>query len=125
MKYLGKEGVAMYCLKCGKERRENQVFCDSCLESMEQEPVDIRTPVVIPAQPPKQTLAHRRPVINQEEEIKRLHKFNQNLMLVLVLLLTLVIVLAVMVYEKEFWQVVDNLGRNYSVIESTASTLAP
>ena len=113
----------MYCLKCGKERRENQVFCDGCLESMEAEPVEIQTPVLLPVQPAKPTANYRRPVINLEEELKRLQKFNQNLILVLVLLVTLVILLGVMVYEKEFWKVVDNIGQNYSVVETFAYTI--
>ena len=113
----------MYCLKCGKERREDQVFCDACLELMEAEPVDIQAQVLIPAQPPKPPLSHRRPVINPEEEVKRLQRFNQNLIMLLVLLVTLVILLAVLVYEKEFWKVVDDLGRNYSVVENWASVV--
>ena len=108
----------MYCLKCAKECGEGQVFCDSCLELMAEEPVDINTQVLIPVQPPPSPLSHRRPVINPEEELKRLQKFNKNLMLVLVLLVTLVILLGVLVYEKEFWQVVDDLGKNYSVVET-------
>ena len=113
----------MYCLKCGKERRENQVFCDGCLESMESEPIHINTPVLLPVQPAKPPVNHRRPVINPEEELKRLQKFNQNLMLVLVLMFTLVILLGVLVYEKEFWKVVDEIGKNYSVIETFAYTI--
>ena len=100
----------MYCLKCGKACREDQVFCDGCLASMEEEPIDINAPVLLPVQPTKYTQNHRRAVINPEEEVKRLQKFNQNLILVLVLLVTLVILMAVLVYEKEFWKVVDNLG---------------
>ena len=38
-------------------------------------------------------------------------------------LLTLVILLGVLVYEKEFWNVVDNLGQNYSVIETFENTI--
>ena len=113
----------MYCLKCGKKRREDQAFCDSCLESMEAEPVDIHAQVLIPAQPPQHSLSRRRNVINQEEELKRLQKCNQNLILILVLLVTLVILLAVLVYEKEIWKVVDDLGRNYSVVETFANTI--
>ena len=115
----------MYCLKCGKERREDQVFCDSCLAQMEEEPIDIHAQVLIPAQSPQPLLSHRRPVLNPEEELKRLQKFNQNLLLLLVLLVTLVIVLGVMVYEQEFWKVMDNLGRNYSVAETIGGVPVP
>ena len=113
----------MHCLKCGKERQEGQVFCDGCLKDMMEEPIDINAPVLLPQQPVKPPQNHRRPVINPEEELKRLQKFNQNLIMALVLLLTLVILLGVLVYEKEFWNVVDNLGQNYSVIETFENTI--
>ena len=29
----------MFCMKCGKEIGEHQVFCNSCLEIMSQYPV--------------------------------------------------------------------------------------
>ena len=110
----------MYCLKCGKEVQDDQVFCEECLTGMEQEPIPINAPVVIPAQPIQKNQVFRRPVINPEEEVKRLQRFNQNLIMLLVLLVTLVILLAVLVYEQEFWKVVDDLGRNYSVVETFA-----
>ena len=108
----------MYCLKCGKELLDDQVFCEECLAGMEQEPVPINAPVVIPAQPVQKLSAFRRPVINPDEEVKRLQRFNQNLILALVLLFTLVILLVVLLYDKEIWQAVDDLGRNYSVVEN-------
>ena len=108
----------MHCLKCGKEVQDDQVFCEECLAGMEQEPIPISAPVVIPAQPIQKNPAFRRPVINPEEELKRLQKFNQNLILVMVLLFTLVLLMAVLLYDKQIWQAVDDLGRNYSVVES-------
>ena len=94
----------MYCLRCGKERQEENAFCDECLAGMEQEPVPIQTPVVIAAQPPQRAASRRRPVVNLEEELKRMQKFNQRLFLFLILLFTLVILLGILLYEKEFWQ---------------------
>ena len=108
----------MYCLKCGKELQSDQVFCGECLAGMEQEPIPISAPVVIPAQPVRKQSSFRRPVINPEEEVKRLQKFNQNLILVLVLLFTLVLLLVILLYDKEIWQAMDDLGRNYSVVET-------
>ena len=45
-------------------------------------------------------------------------KYIPNLILVLVLLFTLVLLLGVLLYDKQIWQAVDDLGRNYSVVES-------
>lgn len=108
----------MNCMKCGQEVKGGQVFCDACLESMESEPVNINTPVMIPVQPPKNPASHRRPVINPEEEVKRLNKLNQNLMLVLVLLFTTVLLLLIILFNQDVWEVVEDLGRNYSVAET-------
>lgn len=110
----------MTCMKCGRVIGEDQVFCNDCLAEMEKEPIRIETPVVIPTQPLKSANLHRRPVINPEEELKRMQKFNQNLILVLVLLVTLVILLGIMLYDKQFWAAMEGLGQNYSVIETFA-----
>lgn len=110
----------MNCLKCGRELREGQVFCDICMESMENDPVKINTAVLIPSQPPKITTSYRRPVINPEEEMKRLQKVNQNLILWVILLGVTVVLLALAMFHQEVLDVVDDLGRNYSVVETVA-----
>ena len=114
----------MNCLKCGRELKEGQVFCDTCLESMEREPIKINTPVMIPAQP-KITPSHRRPIVNPEEELKRLEKTNQNLILWLILTSIAAALFAFGLYHQEFLEVVDNLGRNYHVLESVAGATHP
>ena len=40
----------MYCLRCGSETQEEKVFCDVCLEDMEQYPVKPGTVVTLPRQ---------------------------------------------------------------------------
>ena len=105
----------MNCMKCGRELKEGQVFCDECLVSMEHEPVKLNTPVLIPAQPPKKS-SPRRQVVNPEDEVVRLEKLNQNLFLILVLLFTTTLLLLGYVFNQEVLQVVEELGRNYSVI---------
>lgn len=41
------------CLKCGKKTTDQAVFCDACLEVMEQYPVKPGTVVHIPRRPPR------------------------------------------------------------------------
>ena len=107
----------MNCLKCGRELKEGQVFCDNCLESMEQEPIKINTPVLIPTQP-KVTASHRRQIVNPEEEVKRLEKINQNLILWLILTTVAMALFALGLYHQEFLEVVEEIGKNYNVIET-------
>ena len=109
----------MNCMKCGRELKEGQVFCDTCLENMEKEPIRINTPVPIPVQP-KPVASHRRPILNPEEEVKRLEKINQNLILFLILTTVAMILFALGLFHQEVLDVVDNLGRNYSVVETVS-----
>lgn len=115
----------MNCMKCGRELREGQVFCDECLDGMEDEPIRINTAVHIPAQPPEKHNSHRRPLVNPEEEIKHLEKVNQNLILWLVLLGVLSVLFLLLAYYQQVWAVVDELGRNYSVLESVTQSVLP
>ena len=107
----------MNCMKCGRELKEGQVFCDECLEGMAHEPVNINTPVLIPTQP-KATPTHRRQVMNPEEEVKRLEKINQNLILFLILTSVATVLFAMGLFYEEVLDVVDDLGRNYHVVET-------
>ena len=40
--------VVMYCLRCGNETSNEEVFCEKCLNIMEQYPVKPGTPIKIP-----------------------------------------------------------------------------
>ena len=107
----------MNCMKCGREVDEGQVFCDDCLESMEQEPINMNTPVLIPAQPPMKS-SPRRPVFKPEDELKWVRDLNKNLCLVVLLLSVTVLMLLGYVFNQEVLQAVDELGKNYNVIET-------
>ena len=106
----------MNCMKCGRDVEEGQVFCDSCLESMGQ-PLKINTPVLIPTQPPRK-VTFRRPVLNPEEEVKRLQKVNQNLILALSLSVMAALLFGLAAFHNEVWDVMEELGRNYHVVET-------
>lgn len=107
----------MNCMKCGREVNEGQVFCETCMENMEHEPIKMNTPVLIPTQPPKITTP-RRPVFNPEDEAKWLESVNKNLCLVVLLLGITVLLLLVYVFNQEVLQAVEELGRNYHVLET-------
>ena len=65
----------MNCIKCGKATAAGHVFCDECLEVMEQYPIKPGTPVHIPAR--KVNLAEKKPSRSQElspAEALRQHK---------------------------------------------------
>ena len=115
----------MNCMKCGREMQEGQVFCVECLDAMEDEPIPVNTAVHIPAQPPEKHNSHRRPLLNPEEEIKRLEKVNQNLILWVALLSVAAGLLLLLAYYQQVWAVAEELGRNYSVLESATQATVP
>lgn len=95
----------MYCLRCGKETPEEHVFCESCLQAMEQYPVKPGIPVQLPnrpvAAPSKKTGKKIRnlPVEEQLEHLRKiLHRTNKILLFNLFLLLAAT---AIILYQ---WQ---------------------
>lgn len=68
----------MQCMKCGLEIPDSQVFCDGCLEVMEQFPVNPGTPVhIIPRKPAekapkKRGLSTKEQLLRQKRTIRRL-----------------------------------------------------
>ena len=110
----------MGCMKCGRDVQEGQIFCGSCLETMEKYPVKINTPVNLPSR--KAELAARkapaRKKLSSEDQIKRLRRLNRILSFLLALALTLVFFLGYvsvlhLMEEEEFLP-----GQNYSSIET-------
>lgn len=62
----------MACMKCGKKLTSSAVFCDECLEIMEQNPVNPNTVVTLPRRDPapvqKKKHIHHRYFWNLEGE---------------------------------------------------------
>ena len=107
----------MYCMKCGREVEGGQVFCPKCLEQMEQDPIAIGTPVKIPSQPSRSN-STRRPTVHLEEDLKRLERSCDRLRIWVILLAMATVLLAMAAYYKEVAHVVEDLGKNYSIVES-------
>lgn len=112
----------MYCLKCGKETREERVFCDHCVEVMEQYPIKPGTPVQLPhreatAAPKKSS---RRKILSQEEQIQQLRTTVRTLMGCLLIVTLLLGFFAWQYFRpKEEVQPQKEIGQNYTV-DSTA-----
>lgn len=109
----------MSCMKCGRDVREDQIFCDSCLGEMEKYPVKMNAPVNIPSRKTEQNVRKNpaRRKLSPEEQIKRLRKLNGILSFLLALALTLVFFLGYIsvlhfMEEDQFLP-----GQNYSTIE--------
>ena len=64
----------MHCMKCGQDTGGSEVFCRDCLAEMEKYPVKPGAPVYIPSRANIPRKAPRHPVIDPEEQIRRLQR---------------------------------------------------
>lgn len=113
----------MFCLKCGKETKGEQVFCDSCLQVMDAYPVRSDAPIHLPnrtePQPPKKASSRKRS-LPPEEQIQLLKTTNRRLALtVLGLAVALGICASAFIYHlitNPAQQAADsgNPGKNYT-----------
>ena len=111
-------GMAVNCMKCGRENAADQAFCEDCLAEMERYPVRPNTVVQIPKRPAPTKKSHQRH-ISPEEQIAALRKRCRRLMTGLVVAWLIIAALAatvgIAVYELDFQRL---LGQNYSTVET-------
>lgn len=113
----------MYCMKCGKEIKGKQVFCDECLAIMEANPVKPGTTVQIPHRPVSHNAPPRRRVLSPEEQVPRLRKTIRWLILALVVTIAgLVLSVSLLAETYQFQQDQDNIGKNYNTVTQSDGT---
>ena len=116
----------MYCMKCGRDIEEGQVFCDSCLEDMKKYPVKPGIAIQLPNRKdgpaPKKNTPKRKQPPTPEEQIRTLKRRLKRMVILWLITLSL---LAATIYPtveyflgKPFLQP----GQNYTTIVSTEST---
>lgn len=109
----------MYCLKCGRETAEHQVFCKSCLQTMEQYPVRKDAHIHLPKRPTQaqqKKQAHRKRQMSAEEQVIHLKRLLRRMM-VCVVILCLVLCLAAAALAKELLEdkALNIVGKNYTI----------
>ena len=106
----------MNCMKCGRETRGEDVFCQDCLTEMEKYPVDPGTVVLLPRRKdPSVKKAAKRHTPSPEETIDTLRRQKATL----VFLLLVCIAAIAMMFEPTMHYVQDEhyeIGQNYSTI---------
>lgn len=108
----------MFCLKCGRDTKNNHFFCDECTESMKDYPIKPGTPVYLPPRSdetaPKRA-AHRPLPLAPEEQAARLKKSNRRLRGLAVLLVLLLGFACFLLFRC--WPPDDTrpYGRNYTI----------
>lgn len=116
----------MNCMKCGREVEEGQVFCSTCLEVMEKYPVKPGIAILLPHRKDtpvqKKAYTKRRQPPTPEEQILRLKK-RLNRMIIL-WLVTLFLLAATIYPTVEFFlgKTLQRPGQNYSTVTDHDST---
>lgn len=110
----------MECLKCGKKTKDEQVFCERCLEMMEAYPVKRDIHVQLPSRPtaaaPKKT-GKRRRNLSPEEQAVYYRRRSRRLAILSVLLAVVVCVTAAMLVHLVLNPEDAELGKNYTFIQ--------
>ena len=112
----------MYCMKCGRDVNEGQVFCDSCLEVMKKYPVKPGIAIQLPGKkeaPPKKAHVKRKQPPTPEEQILKLKKRLKGM--VILWLVTLMLLAATIYPTVEFFLGRSFMlpGQNYTTITNT------
>ena len=111
----------MHCMKCGKETRESQAFCDSCLSVMLTKPVKPDAVIQLPTRPSasaKKVAPRKRPP-TAEEQISRLRKTVKWMSLALTcLVLALVVTVSLFLQTEHLEQPEHDIGQNYNTVDT-------
>ena len=110
----------MNCMKCGTEIPETQVFCDHCLEVMEQYPVKPDAHVHLPKRAPIEEISKKsskkKRNLSPEEIIERLKlKVMRMRLMILVLMFILCLLGGYMGLCLYSHYVQPETGRNYTI----------
>ncbi len=110
----------MNCMKCGRQIADGQVFCESCLDAMNQFPVKPGTAVQLPQRPAepavKRTVA-RKKAPTPAEQVPRLRKTIRRMGFCIgLLLLALALVTAGLLRSLRLQSGENPIGKNYSTI---------
>jgi len=117
-------GMAMRCLKCGREQENEQVFCDACLLEMGKYPVAPNATVHLPIRrttPAPRKAPTRRRTVSPEEQLRILEKRLR--FLTGILLVTLALLVA-MIYPTGNYFIRNyhlRPGQNYNTIVTTTA----
>ena len=109
----------MYCLKCGREVYEDQVFCSDCIAVMEKYPVKPGTVILLPKRREGNGGSRptvRRKTLTAEEQIRKLRRGIRNLIILWVVTFLALCAMSILGISYILEQQDFDLGQNYSVI---------
>lgn len=107
----------MNCLKCGKEIKDDQVFCPHCLDIMKAYPVKPQSHIHLPHRTPEPVVRKsrfKRRSMSTEEQLQHAKKAVRSLMGLVVLLTLILVLLGATLTHSLLNQDDSNLGKNYT-----------
>lgn len=111
----------MGCLKCGRELSGAQVFCDSCLASMEKYPVKRDAPLRLPnrnVHAPAKRPQKKKRVLKPEEQVLQLQKVIRWMLIMMAITVTaLTLTVGILLFQRTPAEE-SNTGRNYQTAET-------
>lgn len=114
----------MACLKCGRDIAAGQVFCDSCLAIMDENPVKPGTPVLLPSpkyQAASKKQSHRKRVLPPEEQVLHLRKALRRMYLCVAVLIVVLGMATALLVNEILEEDAPAIGQNYT-IDTTMTT---
>ena len=118
-------GMAMNCMKCGRDLEPGQVFCQECRAEMEKYPVKPGTVVQLPRRREESAIkkmSRRRTPPIPEEQVKSLRKIIRGLVGMIMVLLALVAVLLYPTIKDLLAKETFLPGQNYSSITDVSES---
>lgn len=108
----------MQCMKCGRDVSGRQVFCDSCLETMEKYPVRPGTVIALPkrkTQEYSKKSGRKKRELTEKEQIAYLRRRLRRSHLIALALFLILGILSILLFHAV--QDADGpiIGRNYTV----------
>ncbi len=112
----------MYCMKCGRETVETQVFCDSCLEIMQHYPVKPGTVISLPQRSApvqeKKTAAYRKEPTVPEQMIQLRGMIRWLTAIIAILSVLLCATAAMLIHTLDRQSTSRTIGQNYTTVGS-------
>lgn len=110
----------MQCLKCGRDTKEGEFFCQDCQLTMQRYPVRPGTPVILPRRenPPARKPLMKRRAVPLEDQIRALKRRQRFLSILLITAVLIAALLAVPAWQFFFGER-QRPGQNYTVVTDT------
>ena len=121
-RYNNLGGMAMNCMKCGRETQDDSAFCQNCLTEMAKHPVLPETVVLLPRRREssviKKTTKRHTPTL--EEQNAELREWNRILLVIVVICIAAI----AFMFKPTMHYVMDEhveIGQNYSSVSATTA----